>query len=101
MVFAVATMVVFSHGGEAQRLKSPLGVVRIIGAGVALALAARVSADLLPGAYLAHLGSAAAVWMAMALIWLAHALPRLVRTLPPGEFERMHNEAKQRSRTAC
>ena len=96
MVFAVGTMVVLSHTGEGARLRQPLWVLKIVGAGVGGSVLIRLAADGIPQRFFLLLGCAAVSWMAAGISWLAFALPRVLRPLPNGEFERLHDEAKRR-----
>jgi hypothetical protein len=96
MTFAVATMVVLSHAGEARRLQRPLWVLKAVGAGVAVALFVRLFADHVPARYFQLLGIASVAWMAAGIAWLVFALPLVVRTVPPETVERLHEEAKRR-----
>jgi uncharacterized protein involved in response to NO len=97
MTFSVATMVVLSHGGEAQRLKEPLPILWMVGAGVGGALICRVTAELAPGAYFTWLNLSATLWIAAVSMWIGFVWPRVLRSPPSGEaFERMHDEAKRR-----
>ncbi len=96
MAFAVGAMVALSHTGEGRRLQQPLWSLRVVGAGIALAVVARVTADLRPSAFFLWLGVASVSWLIAAVSWLWLVLPAVVRTLPPGEFERMHDAAKRR-----
>ena len=97
MVFAVGTMVVMSHAGEGARLRQPLWIVKVVGAGVSLAVLLRLGADMMPRHFFPLLGAASLAWLIAAMGWLAFALPRVLRSLPDGEFERLHDEAKQRA----
>ncbi|MBI3088439.1 MAG: NnrS family protein [Candidatus Omnitrophica bacterium] len=96
MTFAVGTMVVLSHAGEAHRLRQPLWVFRVVEAGLGGALAARVLAELAPTAFFPWLGVAAVCWLAAGLGWLVFILPYVARPLAPDAFERVHEEAKRR-----
>lgn len=98
MVFAVATMVVLSHGGEGPRLQKPLLILRLAGFGIAAAIALRLAAEFIPDQYFKLLGAASLVWMAVAACWAAFALPRVTRAAPEEEFEQLHEAAKQRLR---
>lgn len=96
IAFAVGTMVVLSHTGEGMRLKRPLWVLRVVGIGLTGALMARVSAEFVPSRFFALLGAASVCWMAAAGSWLWFTLPRVMRSTDPGEFDRLHEEAKRR-----
>jgi uncharacterized protein involved in response to NO len=96
MIFAVATMVVLSHAGQAQALRKPLWILRVVAAGVIGATAARVLANFWVERYFALLAAAAMAWLAAGVSWLIFVLPWVLRAAPEGEFERMHAEAKQR-----
>jgi uncharacterized protein involved in response to NO len=78
LTFAVATHVVLGHTGAPDlALGRPRAVVAT-GIALLLAMLARVAADL-SHTYFAHLGWAAAMWIAGTLVWLAFVAPRLVR----------------------
>jgi hypothetical protein len=87
MAFAVASHVTYGHLGlAAQRDGAPVAVV-LVGAGLVLALLARVTADW-SASYFAHIGAAAIAWLAGTAGWLALLGPRLLaperRGPPPG-----------------
>jgi uncharacterized protein involved in response to NO len=96
MTFAVATMVVLSHGGEAERLQRPLFIFQLIALGIALALTFRVAAVFYPEVYFKLLAIAAIAWIFMGVSWLCFAAPRLIKIPEIGAFERQHEEMKQR-----
>lgn len=96
MTFAVATMVIISHAGEARRLRQPGWALRLTGGGVLTALALRLASVAFPDRYFELLGAAAAVWLVAALAWLVHVAPWLGRTLPVADLERIHEESKLR-----
>ncbi|MBI2885129.1 MAG: NnrS family protein [Candidatus Omnitrophica bacterium] len=96
MTFAVATMVVLSHTGQAQRLRRPLWVVRLVAVGILGAAAMRVGADLDPPRFFGWLAAASISWLAAALGWIGFALPLVLRPADPEAFERHHHAAKQR-----
>ena len=85
MAFAVATHVAYGHLGlEAPRDGAPAAVA-LCGAGIVLALLARVVADW-SATYFLHLGAAAVVWLVGTGAWLALLGPRLLardRPSPP------------------
>lgn len=99
MTFAVATMVILSHGGAPHLLKQPLPFLRWTAWGVVAALAFRVSAEFFPSRYFPLLAFAAFLWSSAAMIWIFALLPRIL-SVPksPEEFERCHEEAKERIR---
>jgi len=77
MAFAVASHVTYGHLGlEAQRDGAPVAVV-LVGAGLVLALLARVTADW-SASYFSHIGAAAIAWLAGTVGWLALLGPRLL-----------------------
>lgn len=96
MTFAVGTMVVLSHSGQAPLLRRPLWVLQLTGAMVAAALVFRLVADALPYHFFAWLGIAAVCWSIAGTGWLLFILPRIGHQLSADEFERLHAEAKQR-----
>jgi uncharacterized protein involved in response to NO len=95
MAFAVATMVVLSHGGAGEHLRQPLPIFTLLAAGLAGALTARLAAEFLPALFFPLLGAAAVCWSASALAWLAFILPHALRPAPAGAFERLHETAKR------
>jgi hypothetical protein len=101
MTFAMGTMVVMSHSGEARRLKDPLWVLRIAGAGLAVALLARVTADARFERYFEWLAAASLGWLIAGAAWILFASPRLARLAPDADFERMHEAAKTELRLAA
>lgn len=98
MVFAVATMVVLSHGGQGPRLQKPLGILRLVGFGIGAAILLRLGADFIPAHYFKLLGAASLIWVLVSASWLLFALPHVLRAAPEEEFERLHESAKQRHR---
>ena len=77
MAFAVASHVAYSHLGlERLRDGLPAGVV-LVGTGIVLAMLSRVAADW-SAMYFAHIGWAAAAWIAGTAAWLALLGPRLL-----------------------
>lgn len=82
LVFGVATHVALAHLGlEALALGRPPAVMAL-GVAFGVALLARVAADW-SDSYFAHLGWAAAAWLAGSAAWLAFLGGRLLRTAPP------------------
>jgi uncharacterized protein involved in response to NO len=78
LAFAVATHVALGHLGlETIRDGRPL-VVTVVAVTFGLATLARVAADA-SGAYFAHLGWAAGLWLAGSAAWLAALGPKLLR----------------------
>ncbi len=75
LAFGVATHVALAHLGRREELESRPGAVLFLAAALALALAARLTADL-GGAYFQHIGAAAACWIAGTGVWLAFLLAR-------------------------
>lgn len=81
LAFGVATHVALSHLNlEREREGSPVAI-RIVGAGILLAMLGRVAADW-SASYFPHLGAAAAVWLVGSAAWLAFLGPKLLRTDP-------------------
>ena len=95
MAFAVATMVVLSHGGEAPRLRQPLWALRVVGAGITGALVARLIAERQPESFFRWLGVAAICWIIAGASWIVFVVPRVLRPIEPGTFERVHDMAKR------
>ena len=96
MIFAVGTMVVLSHAGQASLLRQSLWILRVVAGGMLGAATARMLADWWPARYFALLGTAAVCWLIAGISWLLFALPWVLRAAPEGAFERLHEEAKQR-----
>ena len=95
MIFAIGTMVVLSHTGDAQALRGPLWIWRIVGWGVGAALAARVAAEWQPERYFLWLGLASSAWLVAGISWIVFALPRVCRAADPDAFEQAHEAAKR------
>jgi uncharacterized protein involved in response to NO len=96
MTFAVGTMVVFSHAGKSELLQKPSWQLNFIAAATAAALGLRVGAIFTPEHYFTALGAASVSWILAALCWLFYILPQAFSFLGLEEFERCHDEAKQR-----
>jgi uncharacterized protein involved in response to NO len=96
MTFAVGTMVMLSHAGQADRLRRPLPVLRAVGVGLPLATILRATADLWPAHYFVLLGAAAVAWLVPAVWWLAFSLRYVARPAPEGAMERLHDQARRR-----
>ena len=95
LVFAVSTMVVLSHAGEAARLQQPSWPLRLMGVGLVGALLTRVVAEWSPERFFPLLAVAAICWDVSAVSWFVMAWPRVWRAIPEGAFERMHDAAKR------
>jgi uncharacterized protein involved in response to NO len=77
LAFGVATHVALSHLNlEREREESPMAV-KILGAGMILALLGRVAADW-SATYFEHLGAAALAWLIGSAAWLLYFGPRFV-----------------------
>ena len=78
LVFAVVTHVSLGHLGLESLMSGCPRSVILLAAGLTLALASRLAADV-SHTYFAHLGWAAACWIAGSTAWLAALAPRLWR----------------------
>jgi uncharacterized protein involved in response to NO len=78
LVFAVATHVSLGHLGLESLMSGCPRSVILLAAGLTLALASRLAADV-SHTYFAHLAWAAACWIAGSTAWLAALAPRLWR----------------------
>ncbi|MCR4336760.1 MAG: NnrS family protein [Candidatus Omnitrophica bacterium] len=96
MTFAIATMVILSHGGQAERLKKPLWVLWVVFVALVFTLLKRMSVIFFPEIYFKMLGMASIIWMAGAGAWLIFVLPKLFRVPHEDEFAKMHEQVKQR-----
>ncbi len=96
MTFAVATMVVLSHGGEGARLQRPLWILNLIAVTLPAALVFRIAAQFFPNVYFQLLGISSVIWLTAAAGWLFFIFPKVLRLPKEGEFERLHEEMKQR-----
>jgi len=101
MTFAVATMVVLTHAGEAGRLQKPIFALQVVALGMIAALVLRIAAAFMPDLFFLLLGTAALIWIFSGISWLWFIAPRLLKSQEAGEFERQHEEMKQRIQTAC
>jgi uncharacterized protein involved in response to NO len=78
LAFGVATHVALSHLNlEQAREGSPLAI-KVMGAGIVLAMLGRIVADW-SASYFSHLGVAAFAWLVGSAAWLAYLGPRLLR----------------------
>ncbi len=82
---AVATHITFGHCGRHDLRDGKSWMMRIVGSLVLLAAFTRVSADFLPETYVAHLGSAGALWLIALIVWLAALTPLWLRGAPAEE----------------
>lgn len=96
MTFAVATMVVLTHAGEAGRLQRPLFILRFTALGIVVALSFRIVAGFIPALFFQLLGFAAVSWILIGAGWLCFIAPKLLKAQKAGEFERQHEEMKRR-----
>jgi uncharacterized protein involved in response to NO len=96
MTFAVGTMVIFSHGGLSQELKKPHWSLTLIGILTGTALILRIVAVYHPEHYFILLAASSSVWLIAALVWLCRVIPVVLRSIPAEEFERCHEEARER-----
>lgn len=96
MIFAMGTMVVLSHAGQAEALRRPLWVLRVAAVGTIGATVARILADLWHVHFFALLVTASLFWLIAGVAWFLFILPWVWRALPEGAFERMHEQAKKR-----
>lgn len=96
MTFAVGLMVIFSHGGQTRRLKSHAVSLSIVSALVGIALILRVSAVYFPELFFALLAAASVCWLLGGALWMYLVSGALFGRVSAEEFERCHEEAKQR-----
>jgi hypothetical protein len=89
-------MVTLSHGGEAGRLQKPLWILWVVAIGIFSALALRLVSTFFPSHYFRWLGAASSCWLAVGFLWLCFVAPRIGKIPHDGEFERQHEEMKQR-----
>ncbi|MBI1976247.1 MAG: hypothetical protein HYS56_01920, partial [Candidatus Omnitrophica bacterium] len=71
-------------------------VLNLIAAALPAALALRVAAQFFPAAYFQLLGVSGMIWLMAAAGWLFFIFPKVLRLPKAGEFERLHEEMKQR-----
>lgn len=96
MIYAIATMVVLSHIGQAQKLNQPLVILWIVFLALALAMMKRTIVIVYPDEYFKFMGYAAISWSVAAVCWLIYILPKVFIVPPQDEFARMHEEAKRK-----
>jgi uncharacterized protein involved in response to NO len=97
MTFAVGTMVVLSHAGQARQLRQPLWIFSVVGLGLAGALIARFIAEWQTGSFFLWLGVASACWLIAGVSWLGFVWPRVTQPLSPGAFEQVHRNFASRN----
>ena len=96
MIFAVATMVVLSHGGEPEKLRRPLAVLWIAGIGVLGSLFFRLAAVFFAEYYFVFLGISGTLWIVAGTSWFFYILPKTLRPMSAEELEACHEDSKQR-----
>jgi uncharacterized protein involved in response to NO len=101
MAFAVATMVVLSHAGEAGRLQKPLFILKLIAFGIVGALGFRIAAVFVPDLFFLFLAVASIFWILIGVSWLCFIAPVIFKASDPETFERQHEEMKQRLQVGC
>jgi hypothetical protein len=78
LAFGVATHVALSHLNLAYEREGSPVAIRIMGAGIILAMLGRFAADW-SASYFQHLGAAAAAWLIGSVAWLIFLGPRLLK----------------------
>jgi len=96
MTFAIGTMVVLSHAGQAEKLKKPLWILWIIAAALGFSLVERLLTIFFPGAFFRILAMASALWIVGAAAWLIFILPKLFHVPDEDEFAKMHEQAEEK-----
>ena len=96
MTFAIATMVVLSHGGESEKLQRSLPILWMVAIGIAIALSLRSIAVFFTSLYFNLLGTAAVFWILVAVSWLCFIAPKILKVPKAGSFERNHEQMKER-----
>jgi len=96
MTFAVATMVIFSHGGQPKRLEKRTWQLPAVSAFLAFALVLRIAAVFFPEFFFILLASASVGWLLAAGLWLILISKPLFTSLTKEEFERCHDETRER-----
>lgn len=79
MIFSVATVVIFSHAGQAARLHRKFWVLRFLLFSILFSLAFRIAASYFPEKYFSMIGHASAFWLLPALLWLMAMLPKILK----------------------
>ena len=96
MTFAVGTMVVLSHAGEAAKLHKRLIVLWIVVLGILGAVGHRVSSAFFPETYVSLIGSAAGFWLLAGICWLSFILPKVLRVSGSEESESCKSDTRKR-----
>ena len=96
MTFAVATMVIMSHGGMPHKLRDRSWRLSLLGAFILIALIIRIVCVAFPEWYFSLLGIVATIWMVGAILWLSYVSPYLGRMPDSKTVEQAHEEAKKR-----
>lgn len=96
MTFAIGTMVVISHAGQAELLKKNLYILWTVLAGTACALILRLAVIFLPKYYFILLALASGCWLVVGVAWLIFIFPRIIKVSDSEDFERTHEEAKEK-----
>lgn len=96
MTFAIGTMVILSHAGEAEKLKKPLWILWVVAAALGFSLVERLLVIFFSDAFFRILAVASGVWILGALAWLVFILPKLFHVPNEDEFAKMHEQAKHK-----
>ncbi len=96
MTFAVGTMVVMSHSGQAMRLRKRMKILWVIALGVLGALVFRILAVSYPRSYFFFLGIGSLFWLMAALSWFAFMLRYMLKIPDLETFEEFHEASKKR-----
>lgn len=96
MIYAVATMVIYSHSGYVHRLSRPQPALLAVSAGLLTAMILRLLAPVFPESYFRWLGAASSLWILSSVLWLASVFPYLGKRAEEDEMERIHEEARNR-----
>ncbi len=96
MTFAVGTMVVMSHSGQAMRLRKRMKILWVIALGVLGALVFRILAVFCPRSYFFFLGIGSLFWLMAAFSWFTFMLRYMLKIPNLETFEEFHEESKKR-----
>lgn len=80
ITFIVASRVIYGHSGQTEKFRAGIWPVRILVAGIFLAMLTRVTAEWMPDIRMTHYGYAALAWIAAVLVWSGTVLRGVVRS---------------------
>ena len=96
MIFAVASMVVLSHGGQPDQARKPLILFWLSGFAMLTSVGFRLLAAIYPEKYFLFLSASSFIWLIAAIYWVVFSIPKIFKSQSAEDIERAHEDAKKR-----